>query len=219
MFVTHTDEKAEKIASVLDSLGKTWRIFGQTYKVVPTETITHAPVELALDVLPKAKGREVAKITYGVAEIVVSIVKERNERFGLPKSDLEARFDLRYCAAAAWQRGRFGLAEMQKPAFTDPKILAVREKIELVADPARKTFEGASIEVTFTDGSTQRARTDNFRGTPGNRLSDNQLSDLFAATAAEHMPKPRIADLLKAVWNLEQATDIRELMKLARTGG
>ena len=37
----------------------------------------------------------------GVAPIVVSIVRERNERFGLPKSDLEARFDLRYCAAAA----------------------------------------------------------------------------------------------------------------------
>jgi 2-methylcitrate dehydratase PrpD len=224
MFVTHTDEKPEKIAGVLDSLGRdptgaSWRIFGQSYKTVPTETITHAPIELALEILKRARGRAVAKMTFGVEQIVVKIVKERNERFGLPKSDLEARFDLRYCAAAAWVRGRFTLAEMQRPAYTDPAILAMRDKIELVADPARKTFEGAWLEVKFADGSVERANVDNFLGTPGNRMSDAQLSEVFRVTAAGHMPKDRIEALLAAVWGLDRATDVRGLMALARTGG
>ncbi|MDX2223697.1 MAG: MmgE/PrpD family protein [Rhodospirillaceae bacterium] len=223
MFVTHTDEKPDKIAGVMDGLGrdvtgKSWRIFGQSYKTVPTETITHAPIELALEILKRARGRAVAKMTFGVEQIVVKIVKERNERFGLPKSDLEARFDLRYCAAAAWVRGRFTLAEMQRPAYTDPEILAMRDKIELVADPARKTFEGAWLEVMFADGSVERANVDNFLGTPGNRMSDTQLSDVFRVTAADHMPKDRIEALLAAVWGLEQAKDVRGLMTLARTG-
>jgi 2-methylcitrate dehydratase PrpD len=218
MLVTHTDEKAEKIPAILDGLGRDWRIFGQSYKTVPTETITHAPIELALALLPKARGRKVAKMIFGVEAIVVKIVKERNERFGLPKSDLEARFDLRYCAAAAWVRGRFTLAEMQAPAFTDPAILALRDKIDLVADPARRTFEGAWLTVTFADGSEEHAVVDAFRGTPGNPLSDDELSALFRATAAAHMPAGRIDDLLAAVWGLDRAPDIGALMALARTG-
>lgn len=219
MLVTHTDERPEKIDPVLDSLGKgEWRIFGNSYKTVPTETITHAPIELVLAVLPKVKGREVKQIVFGVSPIVVSIVKERNERFGLPKSDLEARFDLRYCAAAAWERGKFTLAEMAEPAFTDPKILAVREKIELVSEDDRPTFNGASLEVTFTDGSKEKLSTEYFRGTPGNPMSDSELSDLFRVTAADHMPKQRIEDLLAAVWSLDKAPDIRGMMALARTG-
>ena len=219
MLVTHTDEKPEKIAAVLNTLGSgDWRIFGQSYKTVPTETITHAPIELVLAVLPKVQGREVAKIVFGVSPIVVSIVKERNERFGLPKSDLEARFDLRYCAAAAWQRGKFTLAEMAAPAFTDPRILALREKIELAAEDHRATFNGASITVTFTDGSQEKLNIEDFLGTPGNPMSDDQLSDLFRISAAGLMPTSRTEALLTAIWTLDKAPDIRAMMSLARTG-
>ena len=219
MLVTHTDEKLEKIDPVLDSLGKgDWRIFGQSYKTVPTETITHAPIELVLAMLPKVKGRTPQKIVFGVSPIVVTIVKERNERFGLPKSDLEARFDLRYCAAAAWARGKFTLAEMAEPAFTDPKVLALRDKVELVPEDRRATFNGASLTVTFTDGSTEMLNVEDFLGTPGNPMSDDQLSHLFRTTAADHMPKQRIEDLLAAIWSLDKAPDIRGMMSLARTG-
>ena len=219
MLVTHTDEKLEKIDPVLDSLGKgEWRIFGQSYKTVPTETITHAPIELVLAMLPKVKGRIPQKIVFGVSPIVVTIVKERNERFGLPKSDLEARFDLRYCAAAAWERGKFTLAEMAEPAFTDPKVLAIRDKVELVPEDRRATFNGASLTVTFTDGSTEKLNVEDFLGTPGNPMSDDQLSNLFRTTAADHMAKQRIEDLLAAIWSLDKAPDIRGMMSLARTG-
>lgn len=219
MLVTHTDERAEKIAPVLDALGKgEWRIFGQSYKTVPTETITHAPVELVLAMLPDVQGRTPQKIVFGVSPIVVKIVKERNERFGLPKSDLEARFDLRYCAAAAWQRGKFTLVEMDAAAFNDEKILAIRDLIELVPEDRRATFNGASLHVTFTDGSQAKLNIEDFLGTPGNPMSDDQLSNLFRTTAADHMPKQRIEALLDAIWSLEKAPDIRSMMALARTG-
>jgi 2-methylcitrate dehydratase PrpD len=219
MLVTHTDEKSTKIDPVLDALGEgEWRIFGQSYKTVPTETITHAPIELVIAMLPKVKGRTPQKIVFGVSPIVVKIVKERNERFGLPKSDLEARFDLRYCAAAAWQRGKFTLTEMAASAFTDAKILAIRDLIELVPEEHRATFNGASLTVTFTDGSQTKLDIEDFLGTPGNPMSDDQLSNLFRTTAADHMPKQRIEDLLAAIWALDLAPDIRGMMALARTG-
>jgi 2-methylcitrate dehydratase PrpD len=216
MFVTHTDESKDKVDAVLATLGNSWRIFGQSYKTIPTETITHAPVELVLRILAHARGREVARMRFGVEPIVVKIADERRERFGNPKSELEARFDLRFCAAAAWVRGRFTRAEMQEAAFRDAQILGLRARIDLVADSARRTFEGAWLEVDFTDGTSERANVDAFLGTPGNRMSDAQLSDLFRSAASGLLPSPRIDALLDAAWNLERAPDVRALMSLAR---
>ncbi len=215
MLVTHTDEDPAKIEGVLDSLGSTWRIHGQSYKTVPTETITHPPIECTLELLGRAKGRDVKAMRFGVQPIVKEIVDERWERFGAPSSELTARFDLLYCAAAAWVRGRFTLDEMREAAYTDPTILALRERCELVPDPSRESFDGCSLEIEFTDGSTESTSVDAFLGSPDRRMSDNQLSDLFRASAGDLLPPGRADAILEATWRLDAAPDVRGLMSLA----
>ncbi len=216
MFVTHCDEPAEKIETVLATLGQTWRIHGQSYKTVPTETITHAPVECALQILKRAHGREVARMRFGVQPIVVKIADERRERFGVPSSDNTARFDLRFCAAAAWIRGRFTLDEMQEPAYTDPRILALRDRVDLVADEARETFDGCWLEVEFTDGTRERCNVDFFLGSPGRRMSDAQLADVFRSSAEPLLPGGRSEAILDAVWGLDRADSVTALATLLR---
>lgn len=214
MFVTHSDEDAKKIEEVLETLGETWRIHGQTYKVIPTETITHGPVELVLDVLPRVNGRTVESLEFAVCPIVKDICDERMERFGDPDSELTARFDLCFCAAAAWERGRFTLDEMQEAAYTDQDILALRSKTHLVADDSRETFEGCSMTVKFTDGTTETANVDAFLGSPGSRMTDEQLSDLFRVSSADFLPDGRANKILDAVWALDQADGVGDLMAL-----
>ena len=214
MLLTHSDEDAAKIGEVLKTLGSTWRIHGQTYKTVPTETITHGPVECVLDVLQRSNGRTVKSMRFRVQEIVKDICDERMERFADPNSELTARFDLCFCAAAAWVRGKFTLAEMKEAAYTDQEILDLRSRIELVTDPDRATFEGCSVEVVFTDGSTESANVDAFLGSPGNRMSDDQLSDLFKIYAGDHMPDSQLEDILDATWGLDQAPDTKRLLSL-----
>ncbi len=212
MFVTHSDEDPEKMKDVLGSLGSEWRIHGQTYKTVPTETITHGPIELMLDILARANDRKVDRMEFAVAPIVKSIVDERMERFGDPSSELEARFDLCFCAAAAWQRGQFTLREMREAAYTDADILALRSRIDLVPDENRETFEGCSVVVTFDDGSTESANVDAFLGSPGNRMTDDQLSDLFRRSSAEILSTGAVDGILAAIWDLESAPNIRDFM-------
>ena len=214
MLASHSNEPADKIEGVLATMGQPWRLFGQTYKTVPTETITHGPIECVLALRPLAKGREVARMCFMVEAIVVKIVKERMERFGNPSSELTARFDLCHCAAAAWVRGRFTLDEMREPAYTDPLVLDLRSRIELVADPARKTFEGAALEITFTDGSTESVDVPLFLGTPGRAMSDAQLAQVFRASAEGLLPPGRAEQLLDAVWGLHTAPDLHTLLAL-----
>lgn len=214
MLVTHSDEDAGKIDEVLETLGQTWRIHGQTYKVIPTETITHGPVELVLDALPKANGRTVESLEFAVCPIVKDICDERMERFGDPDSELTARFDLCFCAAAAWERGRFTLEEMQESTYTDKDVLALRSRTRLVEDKARETFEGCSLIATFTDGTTETANVDAFLGSPGSRMTDDQLSDLFRTSSADVLADGRADEILDAVWTLDQADSIADLMSL-----
>ncbi|HEY8539926.1 MAG TPA: MmgE/PrpD family protein [Steroidobacteraceae bacterium] len=215
MLSSYSDEPAEKIETVLAELGQgRWRIHGQTYKVVPTETITHAPIELIFQLRQRARGRTVRRMVFGVAAVVVKIADERRERFGVPNSELTAKFDLRHCAAAAWIREKFTLDEMKEGAYTDPRILDLRSRIELVADRSFETFNGATLTVEFTDGSVETARIDNFRGTPGNPLSDEELSRLFLTFSDGFITRARAERILEEAWGLERSASIHPLMQL-----
>ena len=215
MFQALCDEDRAKIAPTLATLGQTWRLFGQTYKVVPTETITHGPVECVLAVLPRAAGRTVERMTFLVNPLVQSIADERRDRFGAPSSESEATFDLRHCAAAAWLRGRFTTAETAAACYTDPAVLALRDRIELVADDSRKTFEGCSLDIAFTDGSHEHHAIDNFLGTPGNRVPDATLGEIFRDYAGA-LPPGRADAIIDTVWALDMVPDIRSLTQLLR---
>jgi 2-methylcitrate dehydratase PrpD len=214
MFKTHSDEDRAKIDGILDSLGYEWRILGQTYKVVPTETITHGPVECALAILPRANGRTVARMDLSVQAIVVSIVAGRRERFGRPQSVPQATFDLCHCVAAAWLRGRFTTAETAEPCYTDPAVIALSHRIFLTADPDRPTFEGCALTVTFTDGSSETHNVDHFLGTPGARVPDAQLTALLDQYAQGVLPAGRAAAIADAIWALHDAPDISGLIAL-----
>ena len=217
MFQMHCDEDRAKIEPILASLGQEWRIFGQTYKVVPTETITHGPVECALAVLPLSAGRTIDRLLFRVNPLVQSIADERRDRFGVPKSESEATFDLRHCVAAAWLRGRFTTAETAPDCYTDPAVLALRDRVDLIADPARVTFEGCALEAIFTDGSRETHNVDNFLGTPGARVSDERLAALLEQYAQGVLPAGRARDIAAAVWALDTAPDLGGLASLLVT--
>jgi 2-methylcitrate dehydratase PrpD len=214
MLSSYSNEPADKIDGVLASLGSSWRIHGQTYKTVPTETITHGPIECVLALRARANGRVVKRMRFGVEAIVVKIADERRARFGNPDSELTARFDTRFCAAAAWQRGRFSLDEMREAAYTDAAILDLRSRIDLAADPSFKTFNGAALEITYTDGTSDSIRVPAFLGTPENRMSDQQLAEVFTLAAKGALSDARSAAVLEAVWGLERASSLQPLMSL-----
>jgi 2-methylcitrate dehydratase PrpD len=216
MLASYSDESPDKIEPVLASLGTEWRIHRQSYKTVPTETITHGPIDCMRELSRRAGDRQIRHLRFGVSPIVVTIADERFERFGLPSSDLEARFDLRFCAAAAWCRGRFGLEEMQEAAYTDPTILELRGRIELVADESRATFDGCWLEAEFTDGTEERINVDAFLGSPGNPVSDAELREMFVAAAAGHLPAERAGAVADAALTLDEAKDLDHLMDLCR---
>ena len=146
----------------------------------------------------------------------MDICDERMERFGDPHSELTARFDLCFCVAAAWHRGRFTLDEMREPAYSDPEILALRSRIELVRDESRASFDGCAMEIRFSGGSVESTSIDAFLGSPGRRMSDGELAGIFADCSEAVLPAGQADRILQAVRDLDQAPGIDALMSLCR---
>ena len=100
----------------------------------------------------------------------------------------------------------------------DATILDLRNRIELVPDANHMTFEGASLEVFFTDGTTETADVPAFRGTPGNRMTDAELSEVFRVSAEGRLSPSGIKAALDSVWGLAAAPDIRTLIACMKLG-
>ena len=103
-------------------------------------------------------GASVERMRFGVESIVVKIANERAER--VRRAQHRSRGESSTCGSApppTWVRGRFTLAEMMEGARADAAIIDLRNRIDLVPDAYHKTFEGASLEVFFTDGTTDTA--------------------------------------------------------------
>ena len=219
MLSSMSGESPERIDAVLAALAdpeRRWLMQDTSYKRLPTETITQAPLDCVLAILARREGGAAAfpaieRMRFLVEPIVARVSAERFARFGTPRTDLQARFDLRFCAASTWTRGRFTLAEMAEPAFTDPAILALRGRVDVDADETR-TLDGAALEIAFADGSSERAEIPAFRGSAENPLTDDELSQVFRGAAAGAIPGAQAEEVLAALWSLAEAPSLGRLV-------
>jgi len=99
----------------------------------------------------------------------------------------------------------------------DPKVLAVRRRVELYGDdelqralPVRQ----AIIELTLRDGSTLRHHTLDVRGTANNPMTRDEVDEKCFLLCAPVLGKQRARALVDAVWRLEQIKDVRALRPL-----
>jgi len=101
---------------------------------------------------------------------------------------------------------------MTQAAFTDPDIIALRARIDLIADPAQAHFEGATLRVDYTDGSADEIVIPAFRGTPNNPMTDTELTGVFRQSAEGVLNSVETQAVLDAAWGLPNAPNLHELM-------
>ena len=81
---------------------------------------------------------------------------------------------------------------------SDPAVLALRDKVRFVATEGRR-MESASLQVTFSDGTTEHAATEAFGGSTANPLSDEDLVAKLSGAAAGVADNRRIESIVSAV--------------------
>ena len=101
--------------------------------------------------------------------------------------------------------------------MSDPVVVAVREKIELVADPDLVVTDAPRsgfVEVTLVDGRKFSLFVRHAPGTPENPLGTEQVNAKARALMAPVLGEKNTETVIERVYNLEMLDNIRELPPL-----
>ena len=99
----------------------------------------------------------------------------------------------------------------------DPRVLALRRRIELVADDELQALlpeRHGIAEVTLRDGRQLRHHTRAVRGTAQNPMTRAEVDEKCYHLTAPILGPRRARALCDAVWNIERIADMRELRPL-----
>jgi len=110
--------------------------------------------------------------------------------------------------------GNAGLDQFVDACVHDPRVAALRRKVEIVSDESFATI-AAAAEITAADGTIHRLSQSAARGSDVNPMSDQDLELKLRSAAAGWNPGHDIAPLIEAVWSLDEAPDVEGLASLA----
>lgn len=206
--------------SVLDGLGKDWRMDTLNYKKNPSCAHTQGSTELIIQLMKEsgAKAEDIEKIRVIINPFTSGLVGKKFEAGDNPR--VAAQFNVGYCVANAALRAPVRFEHFEPENVTDPALLDFLEKrVELVVSEEvhKRGHYSSDMELILKDGSIYRASIDIPPGHAGNPMSREDFVRRFYESAEysgleyfkEH--KDELFDLLD---HIEQADDVRKLIAL-----
>ncbi|MDP2689868.1 MAG: MmgE/PrpD family protein, partial [Deltaproteobacteria bacterium] len=198
-----------------------FRILDTCIKYYPAEyhaqSAIGAAIELAEEMGEEAEGIEAVTVrTFGAAvEIISGPEKWR------PATRESADHSLPFCVAAALLDRNITLATFTERLF-DPDILALVDRIRVVKDPELDRLYPEAmpnrVEVTLGSGRFLSRESVYPKGHPKNPLTDEEVEEKFRALGSWFLPGRRLERALGALWRLDEADDVREVMGLFERG-
>jgi len=177
---------------------------GLELKPYPSCRFTHRTIDLVLALREKHAGRELESLEIASDPLGLKILI-----YPTPRTGLEAKFSLPYCAAIAWLDGWPGLA-----AFSDARAVAADVQSLLRRVVVREASgPEEEVEIVFGDGTRDRATARHARGNPDLPLSDEQRLAKVRACVAPALGDAGAERLIAAIDGLESLRDVRELAR------
>jgi 2-methylcitrate dehydratase PrpD len=197
------------LSLVTDGLGESWEIMATSYKPYPCGFVIHPVLDCVLDWRrdnPKAEA----------ARVVVRgnpLLSDRTDRPNV-STGRESQVSVQHAVAAALITGSAGLDEFTDSCVRDPNVLALRDKVEVIRDPAFSTI-AAAVDITTADGKIHKLSQSAARGSDVNPMSDADLEDKLRKVAAGWEPRHDVAPLIDAIWALDGSKNVSVLASLA----
>ena len=193
------------------ALGEHWELQRNGLKPYANGVVSH-PIQDAVIRLRNEHGLTpdaVATIEARVCPLVLELMNRPD-----PQTGLDAKFSFQHCAAAALVDGAGHDAQFSDARVLDPVIASVRSRVSATVDPAIPEHE-VFVTITLTDGRQVSTHVEHASGSPENPLTDATLDKKFRDLVEPVFGAARASQLLDLARNLEGASDLSELMRLA----
>lgn len=160
---------------------------GVWLKRYPCCASTHRAVDA---LLAMAKAHHLAADDIVSVQTHVSEAAVRNLMYAQPADEMQARFSMPYCMAAAALDRDLRLPTFRREAIGRADIAAFIPRVEMHSDPAQPadmpstTRSWATTTLTTTDGRSFTSKVTDPKGYPDNPLSEQELADKFRDCSA-----------------------------------
>lgn len=203
------------LALATAGLGETWELLQVAVKPYPACHFVHACIDAAVALVreQKLESGAVERVRALVPSEVVKTVCEPVANKRRPANSYDAQFSIPYAVAAALQRGRFTLDELEDDALGDNHILALADRVHYEVDPATtfpRHYTGEII-VTTRDGRTLRHREAINRGNGERPLSEAAIVEKFRLNAARAVSPQRAGEIEALLLSLDEHADARAI--------
>jgi 2-methylcitrate dehydratase PrpD len=203
---------ASRPERLTEGLGERWQIFDNGVKPYACGVVIHPAIDAVRD-LSVREGlapERIQSIELRVHPLVRELTGKTN-----PRTGLEGKFSVTFACAIALIDGVAGEGQFSDENVRRDDVRAIMDRIEVVPDPEVPHTKAGAAAVT-ADGNTVRTWVDAARGTPGNRLSDEELREKFHSLADPVLGRDRAGRLADEVMSLptDGKRDMEPLLEL-----
>ena len=209
---SYRQKRAQQPELLVRELGKTYEITNTTIKRWSVGSPIQAPLDSLLELMrsENIKAGDIEKIVVRVYANGARITNNREA------SDI----NMQHMCALMLVDGYVTFdATHDHSRMKDPKVLAVRRRVELIADEALEKLRPSKqgiVELVLKDGRHLRHHTRAVRGTAHNPMTRAEVDEKCYALMAPVLGKSRARALCDVVWKLERVADVRTLRPLLR---
>lgn len=210
--------RARALGDAADGLGRGWEIVdgGITVKLHPSCAATHPTIDALLDLRAEhgfAAG-DVEAVEIGVDAVTPTVLIHDR-----PRTGLEGKFSMHFCAAAAAAHGRVDLETFEPAGMSDPATRALLPRVTMRVDPTvgvgRPPLTEAAVAVRLAGGRRCARRVRGARGYPDRPPSAAELDAKFLACAARAVPPASARAALAWLRDAERRPAVSALLELA----
>jgi 2-methylcitrate dehydratase PrpD len=205
----HALAETPDLSHLTDGWGERWEIMATSYKPYPCGFVIHPVLDCVLDWRRDHPTADVTRVAVR-GHPLLGIRADRPEI----STGRESQVSVQHAVAAALVTGQAGLEQFTDACVRDPKVQAMRSKVEVLRDDGFSTIASA-VEITTVDGKVHKMSQPAARGSDVNPLSDSDLEGKLRTAAAGWDPHYDVTPLIDAIWKLDESADVSRLASLA----
>lgn len=203
---THRD-----FSEVVKGLGEHFEIALNTYKPFACGIVIHPAIDGAVQLRDTCNltADMIETVRLRVAPLVLELTGKR-----APRTGLEGKFSVYHSVAVAIIRGAAGEAEYADEVVADAEVVALRDRVEAVADESIRDDE-AYVSIALKDGRVLEQHVKHALGSLERPMSDGDLEGKFLGLCDGVLSREQAQRALAAFWSADSIKNAAELGRAA----
>ncbi len=190
-------------AVITERLGERYELGYNMYKPYACGLVVHAAIDGCIQLSNEhgLTGSEIERVDLTVNPIVLELTAKRE-----PTTGLEGKFSVFHAAAVAIIQRLGGEAQFSDATVRSPDVIALRRRVEAIADPAIRKLE-ARVRIQLSSGKVLEKHVEHALGSFERPLSDADIEAKFRGLVAGVLPEEQASKLIELCWKVSELDD------------